>query len=218
MFTDVEGSTRLLQKLGSTPYADALLGHRRRVREIIDAHRGFELGTEGDAFFIAFDDASRAIGAADSIQAASRDGPIRVRIGIHTGEPLLLDGDYFGLDVHRAARICSAAHGGQIVVSQATRDAVARELRDLGVHRLKDLTAPERLFQVGDGDFAPLRTLHRTNLPVVATPLLGFRMLKYERARYEAIIASVAGEPDYEQGVRDAEGLTITEAARTFNN
>ena len=107
------------------------------------------------------------------MQAALADGPIRVRIGIHTGEPLLVSGNYVGLDVHKAARICAAAHGGQVLVSQATRELAGDGLRDLGEFRLKDLTAPERLFQVGSDEFPPLRTLRPTNLPVQPGPLLG---------------------------------------------
>ena len=101
--------------------------------------------------------------------------PVRLRVGIHTGEPLVVDNEYVGLDVRKAARICAAAHGGQVLVSQATRELAGDGLRDLGEYRLKDLTAPERLFQLGGGDFPPLRTLRPTNLPVQPGPLLGRR-------------------------------------------
>ena len=103
------------------------------------------------------------------------DGPVRVRIGIHTGEPLVTQEGYVGLDVHRAARIAAAAHGGQVVLSRTTRDLLGSDglLRDLGEHRLKDLTEAERVFQLGDAEFPPLRTLDATNLPVAASPLLG---------------------------------------------
>ena len=107
------------------------------------------------------------------MQAALGGGPIRVRIGIHTGEPLIVAGSYVGLDIHKAARICAAAHGGQVLVSQATRDLAGAELRDLGEFRLKDLTAPERLYQLGADEFPPLRTLRAANLPVQPGPLLG---------------------------------------------
>ena len=173
LFTDIEGSTRLLEALGSEHYGAELELHRERIRRAVSAHRGVELGTEGDAFFVAFARASDALSAAGDVQAALLSGPIRVRIGIHTGEPLIVAGNYVGLDIHKAARICDAAHGGQVLVSQTTRDLAGNGLRDLGEHRLKDLTAPERLFQLGTGDFPPLRTLRATNLPVQPGPLLG---------------------------------------------
>ena len=175
MFTDIEGSTRLLQELGGERYGAELERHRERVRDAIAAHGGVELGIEGDAFFIAFARASDALDAAREVQAALADGPIRVRIGIHTGEPLIVEGNYVGLDVHKAARICDAAHGGQVLVSQATRDLAGDGLRELGEYRLKDLRAPERLYQLGTADFPPLRTLRPTNLPVQPGPLLGRR-------------------------------------------
>src|SRR5205807_3252188 len=112
---------------------------------------------------------------------ALADGPIRVRMGLHTGEPLLTDEGCVGIDVHRAARIAAAGHGGQILLSQATRElARAEDLRDLGDHRLKDLTAPERIYQLGDGDFPPLKTLNATNLPVVSNPLVGRELELHE--------------------------------------
>jgi predicted ATPase/DNA-binding SARP family transcriptional activator len=175
VFTDVEGSTRLLRELGSERYGEALTDYRERVRDAVAAHRGVELGTEGDGFFLAFVRASDALGAADALQAALADQRMQVRVGIHTGEPLVLDGDYVGLDVHKAARICDAAHGGQVLVSQAARDLAGDGLRELGEFRLKDLTAPERLYQLGAVEFPPLRTLRPTNLPVQPGPLLGRR-------------------------------------------
>ena len=175
VFTDIEGSTRLLEELGSGRYGAELELHRERVRRAVAAHGGFELGTEGDAFFVAFARASDALSAAGDVQAALMGGPVRVRIGIHTGEPLIVAGNYVGLDIHKAARICDAAHGGQVLVSQTTRDLAGNGLRDLGEHRLKDLTAPARLFQLGAVEFPPLRTLRPTNLPVQPGPLLGRR-------------------------------------------
>ncbi len=137
-------------------------------------HGGVEVDTQGDAFFVAFARASDAVAAASDGQAALRGGPISVRMGLHTGEPVVTDEGYVGIDVHRAARIAAAGHGGQVLLSQATRDLVAGEaVRDLGEHRLKDLSAPERLFQLGDADFPRLKTLYQTNLPVPATPFLG---------------------------------------------
>jgi predicted ATPase len=173
VFTDIEGSTRLLAELGSERYGGELELHRERIRRAIATHDGFELGTEGDAFFVAFARASDALSAAGAAQSALADGPIRVRIGVHTGEPLVVAGNYVGLDVHKAARICGAAHGGQVLVSEATRVLAGHGLRDLGEYRLKDLTAPERLFQLGSSDFPPPRSLRATNLPVQPGPLLG---------------------------------------------
>jgi predicted ATPase/class 3 adenylate cyclase len=173
LFTDVEGSTRLLDDLGPDRYAAALLDHRERLRAIASAHRGVEVGTEGDAFFFVFEGAGEGVAAAGEMQAAIADMRLRVRMGIHSGEVLVVDGGYVGMAVHQAARICSAAHGGQVVASDQTRALGGVAMRDLGEHRLKDLTAPERLFQLGDGEFPPLRTLRNVRLPVQATPLIG---------------------------------------------
>jgi hypothetical protein len=173
LFTDIEGSTRLLNELGDA-YPDALADHRRLLRDAFDRHGGVEVDTQGDAFFVAFARASDALGAATDAQEALGGGPVKVRIGLHTGEPLITDEGYVGIDVHRAARIAAAGHGGQVLVSQTTHDlAGADGLRDLGEHRLKDLSAPERIFQLGDHDYPPLKTLYQTNLPVPATPFLG---------------------------------------------
>jgi len=174
LFTDIEGSTRLLDELGDG-YADVLADHHRKIRGAIESHAGVEVDTQGDAFFVAFRRASDAVAAAAAAQEALADGVVRVRMGIHTGEPTLAGDGYIGMDVHRAARVMSAGHGGQVLVSQTTRDLLdaAFDLRDLGEHRLKDLSAPQRLFQFGDREFPPLKTLHRTNLPVQPTPLVG---------------------------------------------
>ena len=175
LFTDVEGSTTLLAKLGPDAYAGELARHRRLLRDVFERHRGVEVDTQGDAFFVAFASARDAVAAAIEAQAALAAGPVRVRIGLHTGEPLLTDQGYVGMDVHRAARIAAVAHGGQVLLSRSTRDLLdsAVALHDLGTHRLKDLSGPERLYQLGDGEFPPLRSLHRTNLPVPPTPFLG---------------------------------------------
>jgi predicted ATPase len=173
LFTDVEGSTRLLRELGDD-YADLLSEHRRVLRESFGRHGGVEVDTQGDAFFVAFAKATDAVAAASAAREALADGPIRVRMGLHTGEPIRTDEGYVGIDVHRAARIAAAGHGGQILLSQATRDlAGAERLRDLGVHRLTDLAAPERLYQLGDDEFPPLKSLDQTNLPVQPTPFVG---------------------------------------------
>jgi predicted ATPase/class 3 adenylate cyclase len=173
LFTDIEGSTRLLHELGDD-YAAALEEHRRILREAFARHGGVEVDTQGDAFFVVFAKASDALAAARDGQAALRRGPVRVRMGLHTGEPIVAGGGYVGIDVHRAARIAAAGHGGQILVSQTTRDLAADNgLRDLGEHRLKDLAAPERIYQLGDGEFPPLKSLDNTNLPLPAQPLIG---------------------------------------------
>jgi predicted ATPase/class 3 adenylate cyclase len=174
LFTDVEGSTRLLHEHGHA-YADLLGEHRRVLREAFARHDGVEVDTQGDAFFVAFPRAAGAVAAAAEAQSALAAGPIRVRMGLHTGEPLVTAEGYIGMDVHRAARIASSAHGGQILLSDTTRRLLEADapLRDLGEHRLKDLTRAERLFQFGEGDFPPLRTVDATNLPVVSIPLVG---------------------------------------------
>ena len=163
LFSDVEGSTRLLTRLRGR-YAEVLGEHQRLLRAAFDEHDGREVHTEGDAFFVAFARASDAIAAAVSAQRslASQRWPegvdVRVRIGVHTGEADVRQDDYVGLDVHRAARICAAGHGGQVLISSSTRELVADELpsdvalRDLGEHRLKDLDRPEHLFQLVVGD------------------------------------------------------------------
>ena len=172
LFTDIEGSTRLLQELGDR-YAEVLAEHHRELRAVWLRHEGFEVDTQGDAFFVAFGRASDAVAAAADAQRALAGGPVRVRMGLHTGEPLRTGESYVGIDVHRAARIAAAGHGGQVLLSQATADLAGADARDLGLHRLKDLSAPERLFQLGVEDFPPLKTLHETNLPIPATPFLG---------------------------------------------
>jgi predicted ATPase/class 3 adenylate cyclase len=173
LFTDVEGSTALLHELGAAGYAQALSEHRRLVRAAIGSHGGVEVDTQGDAFFVAFPTAPGALSAAAAARDGLATGPIRVRMGIHTGTPHLGEEGYVGVDVHRAARIAAAGHGGQVLVSASTAQLVALEIRDLGEHRLKDLSAPERLFQLGEGEFPPLKSLYRTNVPVPATPFLG---------------------------------------------
>jgi predicted ATPase/class 3 adenylate cyclase len=174
LFTDVEGSTRLLHEHGPA-YADLLSEHRRALRDAFARHSGVEVDTQGDAFFVAFGSAADAVAAAADARDALEGGPIRVRMGIHTGEPIVTGDGYVGIDVHRAARIAAAAHGGQIVFSETTRRLLDRSTpaRDLGEHRLKDLIDAERLYQLGDGDFPPLRTLDATNLPIAASAVVG---------------------------------------------
>jgi len=176
LFTDVEGSTKLLHDLGAEEYSRVLGDHRRLLREAFAANQGVEVDTQGDAFFVAFPTAPGALRAAAEANAGLAPGPIRVRMGIHTGTAYLGEEGYVGIDVHRAARIAACGHGGQVLVSASTAALVnSDELRDLGAHRLKDLSAPERIYQLGDGDFPPLKSLHRTNLPILSTPFMGRR-------------------------------------------
>ena len=173
LFTDVERSTKLLHELGVEAYAEALAAHRQVIREACAHHDGVEVDTQGDAFFVAFATAPAALAAAAELTELLVSGPVRVRVGLHTGTPLLSDEGYVGVDVHRAARIAASGHGGQVLVSQATASLVDGDLRDLGEHRFKDLLAAERVYQLGRRDFPPLRSLGRTNLPVAAWPILG---------------------------------------------
>jgi len=190
LFTDIEGSTRLLQQLGDH-YASVLAECRHLLRAAFQEWGGHEVDTQGDAFFVAFARATDAVLAAVDAQRAlaTHTWPegvvVRVRIGLHTGEPSLASEGYVGMDVHRSARIMSAAHGGQVLLSQTTCNLVEQDLpddvtlRDLGEHRLKDLGRPRHLFQlvISDipADFPPLRTLdtHSNNLPVQLTPFIG---------------------------------------------
>jgi predicted ATPase/class 3 adenylate cyclase len=189
LFSDIEGSTGLLSRLGDR-YGEALSAQRALVRAAIAAWHGREMGTEGDSFYVVFEAASDAVGCCLAAQQAlgRHDWPggivVRVRMGLHSGEPTRHEDGYIGMDVHRAARIASAAHGGQVVLSEATRLLAASRLpagvsvRDLGFHRLKDISAPERIYQLaGPGlqeRFPPLKTLGaQTSLPAPMTPLVG---------------------------------------------
>jgi len=178
LFTDVEGSTQLLHELGDD-YGEALLEHRRRLRAAFADHDGVEVDTQGDAFFVAFGRASDAVAAAEDGQRALAKGPIRVRMGLHTGEPRLTEEGYVGIDVHKGARIAAVGHGGQVLLSQTTHALVDSGVRDLGPHRLKDLSAPERIYQLEiDGlpcDFPLLKTLEAgmKNLPSPRTSFVG---------------------------------------------
>ena len=173
VFTDIEGSTRLLHELGAEQYADALAEHRRVLREVFARCGGVEVDTQGDAFFYSFPTAPAALEAAREGQEGLAAGPITVRMGVHTGTPVVTAEGYVGEDVHRAARIAACGHGGQVLVSAAAAGLSVNRLRDLGEHRLKDLSAPERIYQLGSREFPPLKTLYQTNLPVPATPFLG---------------------------------------------
>lgn len=181
VFTDIEGSTALLDRLGDG-YGEVLSTHHELLREVWAAHGGVEVSTEGDAFFVAFGSASRAVAATAAAQAAlsAHSWPhgerVRVRMGVHTGEPRMREGEYWGPDVHYAARVASAACGGQVLVSAATA-ALGSEakLTSLGRHRLKDFPQPRELFALGPGPHPSPKTLDplRTNLPSAPTPLIG---------------------------------------------
>jgi predicted ATPase/class 3 adenylate cyclase len=190
LFSDMEGSTRLLQQVGER-YASVLADCRHLLRSAFAQHHGHEVDTQGDAFFVVFARATDAIAAAVAVQRAlfahawPQGVTVRVRMGLHTGEPTLTPEGYVGLDVHHAARIMSAAHGGQILLSPTTRQLVEQHLpagtylQDLGQHRLKDLQRPDHLFQVSlenlPADFPPLKTLDASanNLPIQPTPFIG---------------------------------------------
>ena len=191
LFTDIEGSTTLLQRLGDRRYAEILAEHQRLLRDAFAKGGGHEVDTQGDAFLVAFSRARDAVASAVTSQLALLnhswpDGAsLKVRMGLHTGEPISTSGRYVGLDVHRVARICAAGHGGQILLSQTTRELVATDphrgisLRDLGEHRFKDLATPQRLFQVVTvdlpADFPALKSLNplSNNLPRQLTSFIG---------------------------------------------
>ncbi|HET7028142.1 MAG TPA: adenylate/guanylate cyclase domain-containing protein [Candidatus Limnocylindrales bacterium] len=205
-FSDIEGSTRLLETLGAA-YPELLDRHRAIVRAGFSAHGGYEVSTQGDSFFAAFSSAGDAIRAAIEIQrtlSAARwpdAGPVRVRIGLHTGDGIVVADDYVGLDVHRAARVMAAAHGGQVLASATTAGLAGRagiqgvELRDLGEHRLRDLSTPERLYQVVapglDDAFPSPRTLDSipNNLPRRISRVVG---REAELAKMDELVGSGA--------------------------
>ena len=163
LFTDIEGSTRLLDE------------HNRAVRAAVRAHDGVEVETAGDSFFVAFQRAPDAVAAALDAQKAFAETGLRVRMGIHSGAPIVTEAGYVGMDVHRAARVMAAGHGGQVLLTEPTEDLLDGdyELRDLGEHRLKDLPTPLRLFQLGSEEFPPLRSLDQARLPIDLSPLVG---------------------------------------------
>ena len=191
LFTDIEGSTVLLQRLGDPRYAHVFGQHKRILQTAFAEQGGREIDTAGDALLVIFPSATDGLVAAVAAQRRLKMHPwppdvtLRVRMGLHTGEPTPVGEDYVGLDLHRAARICNAGHGGQILMSQATANLVEGRLpadiglRDLGAHRLKDLGSPERLFQVVhpaiDSDFPPIQSLdrHANNLPHQTSSFIG---------------------------------------------
>jgi predicted ATPase len=173
VFTDVVGSTRLLHELGADTYAEALAEHRRLLRAAFRAHSGIEVDTQGDAFFYAFPTGPKAVDAARQGQEALSPGPIRVRIGVHTGTPHVTEEGYVGPDVHKGARIAAAGHGGQVLLSKETCEAGDTDVLDLGEHRLKDFAEPVWIFQLGRERFPPLKTISNTNLPHPASSFVG---------------------------------------------
>jgi YVTN family beta-propeller protein len=198
LFTDIEGSTDLVRRLGDD-WAEVREQHRRLLRAEFERHRGIELGTEGDSFFLAFSRATDAVSAAIAGQIALArnewpdEAPIRVRMGLHTGEVQYSDeGGYTGLPVHEAARVANAAHGGQVLISQIVRDLTTSRLReptalrDLGMHRLKDISEPQRIYQVVHpdiaSDFPPIRTIE------------SFRAARVQKGRFTTtqIVAAAA--------------------------
>ena len=174
LFTDVEGSTKLLHELGAEAYADALAEHRRVVREACVAEGGVEVDTQGDAFFFAFPSAPGAAAAAQAMTEAFAPGRIHLRIGLHTGTPVVTDEGYVGDDVHLAARVAASGYGGQVVLSQATGALLdSHTLTDLGEHRLKDIEGAVAIIQLGERSFPPLKTISNTNLPRPASTFIG---------------------------------------------
>ena len=174
VFTDVEGSTRLLRELGRDAYLAALDEQRGSFGRRARATPATRSTTSGDGFFYAFASAGEAVAAVEEAMADLAESTIRIRAGIHTGEPGLDPPKYVGQDVHKAARIMGAGHGGQVLLSQATRGLVdGLDVRDLGEHRLKDFDEPVRLFQLGTAEFPPLKTLSNTNLPVPTSSFVG---------------------------------------------
>ena len=174
LFTDVEASTALLHELGSG-YGDELVEHRRSLRAVFAEHGGVEVDTQGDSFFVAFASATAAILAAGEVQHSLQGGVIRVRMGVHTGEPDRIAEGYVGLDVVKGARIAAAAHGGQVLLSSSTRDLLdeSMDTADLGLHRLKGFADLVHLFQLGSHEFPPLTTAAVTTLPRVAKAFVG---------------------------------------------
>jgi predicted ATPase/class 3 adenylate cyclase len=191
LFTDIEGSTRLLQGLGREHYAALRAEHYQLLQAALATHGGSEVDSQSESSFMVFSTAGQAVAGAIAMQRALAAHPwpagasVRVRMGLHSGTAQLADGHYIGLDVHRAARIAAAGHGGQVLLSQTTRDLVETDLpadvtlRDLGMHLLKDLQRPEQLSQLVlpdlPADFPPLSTLarQRHNLPIQLTSFIG---------------------------------------------
>ncbi|MFN2591106.1 MAG: adenylate/guanylate cyclase domain-containing protein, partial [Actinomycetota bacterium] len=196
LFTDIEGSTRLLERLRDR-YAEVLEDHRQIVREAFERWNGHEVDTQGDSFFAAFPSAASGVRCAIEIQRAlirhrwpDRQS-VRVRMGLHTGEPMTAGGGYVGIDVHRGARIGAAAHGGQILVSTRTRDEAdgvgeAVSFESLGIHRFKGLTEAIEVFQVRTaelpGTFPAIKTAPPAEEPPAPGPAPYKGLLRFDEA------------------------------------
>jgi DNA-binding NarL/FixJ family response regulator/class 3 adenylate cyclase len=193
LFTDVEDSTGFVRELGDA-YGGLIADHRRLVRGTLADRGGYEIDCRGDEFFLAFARPDDAVETAIAIQqnheshAWPGERPVRVRMGIHTGEPAIEEGDYVGIDVHHVARLCSAGHGGQVLLSQATLEAVEGiDVKDLGEHELKGLPQPERIFQLvradADNDFPALRLGNGLGTDAQAEPVGGSPPKEAEKLR-----------------------------------
>jgi class 3 adenylate cyclase len=225
LFSDIEGSTELSRRHGAA-YGDLRAEHRRVLREAFEAHHGHEIDAEGDAFFIAFERASDAVAAAVAAQRALvAVDRVRVRMGLHTTDPHLHSDGYVGVGVSRAARICAAAHGGQVVLSQAAAGIVEDDerldvrLRDLGDHLLKDIPRPQRLFQLeADGlpsEFPPLgtRTAAGTIATLLAIDLAGWRRVMRELGDDGAAAAAAEYHRIVAESARANDGVEVERAA-----
>ncbi len=227
-FTDIEGSTDLLKRLGDTGYHDVLAIHRRLVRDAFAAHDGQEIDTQGDAFFYSFPRARQAVAAAVDVQRAheQHDWPdgtrVRIRIGLHTGEPVIGEEGYTGLDVVRAARIAAVGRGGQVLLSETTRALVGAvvpdgvEVRALGSHRLKDIDQPEALHElridgvgVAPASMAPVPG--DTSSALVPAPPTPPAPLQPREPEIPDIASIMAGLPDFVRA--SAEGKLATNAS-----
>ena len=218
LFTDIEGSTKLLQELGDQ-YGDVVRDHRRLLREHLGEKGGTEVDTQGDAFFYSFPRARDAVAGAVAAQRAlaAHEWPdgheVRVRMGLHTGEPSLGDEGYHGLDVVRAARICSAGHGGQVLLSETTRALLGNELPDgvaivdLGQQNLKDVQH-ERIYQLavdGSQSFPPLKT----DTPKSSSDELGDRIERHVLEMVDRSLSGQAGQGKGKEGHQNALRWTI---------
>jgi DNA-binding NarL/FixJ family response regulator/class 3 adenylate cyclase len=183
LFTDVEDSTGFVRELGDA-YGGMIADHRRLVRSAVEDRDGYEIDCRGDEFFLAFGRPDDAVETAIEIQLKHEahrwpgERPVRVRMGIHTGQPAVEEDDYVGIDVHHVARLCSVGHGGQVLLSQATLDALKDvDVKDLGEHELKGLPQPERIFQLvragADNEFPPLRLVNGLGADAQAEPVGG---------------------------------------------
>jgi class 3 adenylate cyclase len=225
LFSDIEGSTELSRRHGAA-YGDLRAEHRRLLRQAVAAHQGHEIDAEGDGFFVVFERATDAVAAAVAAQRALLGADaVRVRMGLHTTEPHLHSDGYVGVGVSRAARICAAAHGGQIVLSHATAGIVEDDelldvrLHDLGDHSLKDIARPQRLFQIeADGlpsDFPPLgmRASAGTIATLLAIDLSGWRRVMRELGDDGAAVAAAAYHRIVAETAHANEGAEVERAA-----